>query len=261
MVTTMKKPRGVIITICNYDYYQNAENYENTNENTKENSHNTLIKHQTNSIYNKNKKNKIKNKEYMSDLVESDITDNYLKIAYEFWSLFKENLKNSKEALDTLENAICSNWREPIRMLIEKDKKSKEDLLLVYSFLEVDEFWKDKIFSTSKFRKWNDQGMTYFDFFLLKKKNLDSASKLPGKEVFLPLLEKHFKNPTDYFISKFNDYIIMIHEQFSQLIKGKLLEIEINKLAKSSTKDPATAVNMLNKAIKYKKKFDEISLV
>jgi hypothetical protein len=32
MITTMKTTRGMIITICNYDTYQNPENYENNND-------------------------------------------------------------------------------------------------------------------------------------------------------------------------------------------------------------------------------------
>lgn len=32
MVETMKATRGLIITICNYDYYQNPKNYESNNE-------------------------------------------------------------------------------------------------------------------------------------------------------------------------------------------------------------------------------------
>ena len=33
MITTAKTTRGLIITICNYDYYQNPDNYETNNEN------------------------------------------------------------------------------------------------------------------------------------------------------------------------------------------------------------------------------------
>ncbi len=35
-ITTMKKPRGVLITILNYDTYQALDNYEKTNEKTNE---------------------------------------------------------------------------------------------------------------------------------------------------------------------------------------------------------------------------------
>ncbi|KKL03821.1 hypothetical protein LCGC14_2622300 [marine sediment metagenome] len=36
MITKEKKPRGVLITVCNYDYYQDPKNYERTNKKTNE---------------------------------------------------------------------------------------------------------------------------------------------------------------------------------------------------------------------------------
>ncbi len=34
MITTAKTTRGIRVTICNYNYYQNADNYESYNETT-----------------------------------------------------------------------------------------------------------------------------------------------------------------------------------------------------------------------------------
>lgn len=31
-ITTQKTPRGIVVTICNYEHYQNPKNYENSNE-------------------------------------------------------------------------------------------------------------------------------------------------------------------------------------------------------------------------------------
>ena len=36
MVTTARTTRGVVVTICNYNYYQNPQNYENRTENPNE---------------------------------------------------------------------------------------------------------------------------------------------------------------------------------------------------------------------------------
>jgi hypothetical protein len=55
-ITTMKEPGGVLITICNYDYYQDPKNYERTNERTNERT----IEEPP---YNKNNKNKKEKKE------------------------------------------------------------------------------------------------------------------------------------------------------------------------------------------------------
>jgi hypothetical protein len=34
MIATVKAPRGIVVTICKYDFYQNPKNYEGTNEGT-----------------------------------------------------------------------------------------------------------------------------------------------------------------------------------------------------------------------------------
>lgn len=51
MIDTMKGPCGVLITILNYDYYQDPKNYERTNERTNERTTNGTT------INNKNEKN------------------------------------------------------------------------------------------------------------------------------------------------------------------------------------------------------------
>ena len=69
MITSMKAPGGVLITICNYSFYQNPENYESTNGSTNEGTTKAPLRHQGGTIYNnkneKNEKNKNKkNKDY-----------------------------------------------------------------------------------------------------------------------------------------------------------------------------------------------------
>lgn len=50
MITTTKTPSGIIITICNYDYYQNPKNYETTNETTNDNPTKPPRSHQATAI-------------------------------------------------------------------------------------------------------------------------------------------------------------------------------------------------------------------
>jgi len=57
MITTKKEPGGVLITICNYDIYQNPKNYEGTNEGTNEGTIEEPLKNQTLPYNNKNVKN------------------------------------------------------------------------------------------------------------------------------------------------------------------------------------------------------------
>ena len=60
MITVTKQPRGNIITICNYDYFQNPKNYETTNEATDETTNGQPMGNQ--GVLSINKKNKnIKN--------------------------------------------------------------------------------------------------------------------------------------------------------------------------------------------------------
>lgn len=65
MIDTMREPGGVLITVLNYDFYQDPNNYESTNESTNENTAKELLKHHggaTNNKKNKkNKKERIKN--------------------------------------------------------------------------------------------------------------------------------------------------------------------------------------------------------
>jgi len=60
MITTTKKPRGVLITISNYDYFQNPENYEGTNEGTNEGTTKEPRRNQRGTPINKNEKNEKK---------------------------------------------------------------------------------------------------------------------------------------------------------------------------------------------------------
>lgn len=56
-ITTAKELGGVLITICNYDYYQNPKNYERTTGETNENTRVNFMKNQGISDNNKNERN------------------------------------------------------------------------------------------------------------------------------------------------------------------------------------------------------------
>ena len=70
MITTTKTPGGVLITICNYDFYQDSKNYEDPNEITNEDPMKTLRRPQGATIY--NKKVKKKKKEDLSLFFKED---------------------------------------------------------------------------------------------------------------------------------------------------------------------------------------------
>ena len=54
MITTTKTTRGMIVTICNYDYYQDSHNYENHTRTTEKS---TREPHENHTLYKKECKN------------------------------------------------------------------------------------------------------------------------------------------------------------------------------------------------------------
>lgn len=100
MVTTAKTTRGMIVTICNYDYYQTPENYETDNESDNE----TTRDRQSTDTINKNYKNynSIDTKVSMSN--ESPHSTQHDDINY----------KNLIEFFNLKTNGVFGNVRYPI---------------------------------------------------------------------------------------------------------------------------------------------------
>lgn len=184
-ITTVKELGGVVITICNYDYYQNPKNYERTNDRTNEGTAIEPMKNHTLPDNNKNvkniKKERIKNDILLSQVDKSTLdetTFQYFEIAFSFWKLVSKNIADSGIKNTSVESAKFSTWVDPIRLLIENDKKTIEQIRKVYKFLNSDEFWGKQILSTAKLRKKNKNDMTYFDDLLLKS---NGEAKRPCK--------------------------------------------------------------------------------
>jgi len=83
---------------------------------------------------------------------ESGLSENE-KVAYGFWSLFKSNLQetgisNTKH----LDNAKLDKWTNVIRLMVETDKRTLEELRTVWHFLKENQFWKKNIQSVNKLR-------------------------------------------------------------------------------------------------------------
>ena len=79
----------------------------------------------------------------------------YFDIAQKFRLLFIKNLKAKEAPITDQEKATYKNYVDPIRLCIEKDKCTLEQLKEVYRFLNSDdgEFWKNNILSTAKLRE------------------------------------------------------------------------------------------------------------
>lgn len=123
MITTKKELGGVLITICNYDYYQNPKNYERTTIDTTERTIEEPLKNQT--IPDNNKNVRIKEEEEC----KKDVIVKYQK---EFYNTLSPFLKEfSKETL----NEFYAYWTEPnksktkIKWQLEKTWDTRKRLL------------------------------------------------------------------------------------------------------------------------------------
>jgi hypothetical protein len=132
MIATTKEPRGVLITICNYDLYQNPENYERTNGRTNESTELELRENQSVPSINKNDKNDnnknngrfkppdYKDVEIYCNEKNYSININNFIDFYESkgWMVGKNKMKDWKAAIRN-----ARNWT------INKNKKSEIDYL------------------------------------------------------------------------------------------------------------------------------------
>jgi hypothetical protein len=101
----------------------------------------------------KNKKQKTYKQTLLSELKNSDFDKKeYLDITLAFWELFKRNLEEKGISTNKIEKAN-GKWIDHIRLLIENDKYTLDDLREIFRFLQVNEFWKTNILSTGKLRE------------------------------------------------------------------------------------------------------------
>lgn len=78
--------------------------------------------------------------------------------AFKFQQLFLKNLKNRGAPTKKVESASFQYCLSPIRLMLEKDGVSKDQLQLAYEILNgSEEFWKGIILSTNKLREKIDQ--------------------------------------------------------------------------------------------------------
>lgn len=104
------------------------------------------------------------------ELKEPTLT--YYKIARSFWELARETfILKGNRIPKTLEHAKFEDWVNPIRLLIEKDGHTIEEIREVYAFLRKDDFWRTNVRVTSKLRFKSRNGDSYFDELLIRIRN------------------------------------------------------------------------------------------
>lgn len=111
----------------------------------------------------------------------------YLDITLAFWELFKQNLEEKNISTARIEKAN-GKWIDSIRLLIENDKYTLDDLREIFKFLQVNEFWKANILSTNKLRE-------KFEKLLMgSRKNEKAGNKKEGCTIqeLAEVVGKHF---------------------------------------------------------------------
>ena len=133
---------------------------------------------------NNNYKNNLLSKIKISDLTEKQ--KEYYEIAISFYKLFEKNLIDAGANLHNLEKAK-GTWIDDIRLLIENDKYTIEQLRNVFNFLQKDQFWKKNILSTNKLRQ-------QFDKLLLNINENGQNKKGASEQELAETIFKHFGN-------------------------------------------------------------------
>ena len=147
MIILNSTGKNTILTLCNYEYY----NITPPDERPDDDRMGDQVKDQQTT----RSRTRIKQSKYikegkevlMSDLLESD--DHYEKIAYSFWTLFKEKLLEYNINSTDLSKAKAKNWINPVRLMFEVDKRSDDELREVFQFLR-DEKPRSSGFAWSK---------------------------------------------------------------------------------------------------------------
>lgn len=109
-----------------------------------------------NTIYNNTNINNSLLSEIKISEVPQDLKD-YFEIASSFQKLFIETLKSKKSPSRILEKAKFKKWVDPVRLMMQTENVTKENLQDAYKFLKDtkpdSEFWKKNILSTTALRK------------------------------------------------------------------------------------------------------------
>ena len=168
MIVVESSSHYSVITVCNYEQYQQGDDDEVAAIQQPLNSHSTAIQQPSSSQVaatqqprntTKNNKNNKKDKNYKNNLLSEidssnfpELKQEHIEIAKSFQAPFKNNLIEAGASTVEIDNAKGS-WVDHVRLMIEKDGYTVEDMRAVYKFLQVDVFWKQHIESTSKLRE------------------------------------------------------------------------------------------------------------
>jgi hypothetical protein len=172
MIVLKSETQTTRLIVCKYEDYQELRHADETHLTRKRHANDThLTPIQEYKEYKEGKEEDILNKSLLSEIKISDdkksflvkekifsTTPDYIKyfeIASSFQKLFIKNLKEKKSTTSTQEKATFKSYVDPIRLIIEKEEATREQLIEAYKFLDSTdgEFWKTNILSTQKLRE------------------------------------------------------------------------------------------------------------
>lgn len=131
-------------------------NQAETKEKPKDNQE--ITKHEANKNVNDNVNKNVNDnvndyrKVLLSEVSSDVVNQEYFEAAKSFQELFKRNLEEAGASTAIIDKAK-GTWIDDIRLMIEADKYSMDDLRGAYMFLQKNEFWKKNILSTKKLRE------------------------------------------------------------------------------------------------------------
>lgn len=129
-------------------------NQKETEEEPKDNQDETKPEANKNVNDNDNVNDNVKDyrKVLLSEVSSDVVNQEYFEAAKSFQELFKQNLEEAGASTAIIDKAK-GTWIDDIRLMIEADKYSMDDLRGAYVFLQKNEFWKKNILSTKKLRE------------------------------------------------------------------------------------------------------------
>ncbi len=170
MIDTTKELGGVLITILNYNKYQDPKNYESTNESTNESTTKEPMKNQPLPDNNKNEKNeKNERKNILPENKFSDATINFCDDAFVY-------LKNEHGNVFP-KNPKIKDWYDCIDKLQRLDGFKIDEIRTALQWGVKDDFWSQQIISLASLRAKKGSDLTKFQKIYNASKNVRSSIK------------------------------------------------------------------------------------
>ena len=142
-----------LITVCNYNTYQPKHVEEG-----KQKTHKGQSKGNQRATTKEGKEHKEGKKNYSQRIVDTvsdieSIEDKNVILACHLWHDVNSLQPNNK----TTQRAKVKTWAEPIRLMVEQDDRTYEEIWDLWKRVQKDEFWRTNILSPAKLRDKFDQ--------------------------------------------------------------------------------------------------------